>query len=141
MDNMIDLDATLFIQLANFLITLVVLNYLLIKPVRERIASRKALTSGYEADIEKFSTAAAEKISGYEAALAEARAQASKNREGIKAQGMAREQELIQAAHTDAQAYLHSSREETAREAQAAMKTLLSQVNDLAAKAMSKILG
>lgn len=141
MDNMIDLDATLFIQLANFLITLVVLNFLLIKPVREQIASRKALTTGYADSIEKFSAAASEKLSGYEAALADARANAAQAREAITAQGAAREQELLQTAHADAGAYLQSSREQTAKDAQAAMKTLLSQVNDLAAKAMSKILG
>jgi F-type H+-transporting ATPase subunit b len=141
MDNMIDLDVTLFIQLANFLITLVVLNYLLISPVRQQIAERNAFTSGYAADIEKFSSAATEKLSRYEAALREARTQAGQAREAIKAQGAAREQELLHAAHAEALAYLQSSREETAKETQAVMKTLLSQVNDLAAKAMSKILG
>ena len=141
MDNMINLDATFFIQMVNFLITLVVLNYLLVKPVREQIAARKALTSGYAADIEAFSAKASEKLSGYEAALAEARAQAGQAREGIKAQGAAQEQTILQTAHADAHAYLQSSRVETAKDVQAAMKTLLSQVNDLAARAASKILG
>jgi len=141
MDNMIRLDWTIFIQMANFLITLVVLNYLLIKPVREQIAARKALTSGYAADIEAFSSKASEKLSGYEAALAEARVQAGDARENIKAQGAAQEQEILHAAHTDAHAYLQSSRAQTAKEVQAAMKTLLSQVNDLAAKAGPRILG
>jgi F-type H+-transporting ATPase subunit b len=141
MDNMIRLDWTIFIQMANFLITLVVLNYLLIKPVREQIAARKALTSGYAADIEAFSSKASEKLSGYEAALAEARVQAGEARENIKAQGAAQEQEILHAAHTDAHAYLQSSRAQTAKEVQAAMKTLLSQVNDLAAKAGPRILG
>ncbi len=141
MGNMIDLDVTLFIQLANFLLTLVVLNFLLIKPVREQIASRNALTADYAASIDQFTSIASEKLSGYEAALAEARSGAAQAREAIKAQGSAKEQELLQNAHSDAQAYLLSSREQTARDAQAAMKTLLSQVNGLAAKAISKILG
>jgi len=141
MDNMIELDVTLFIQLANFLITLVVLNYLLIKPVRQQIAARNALTSGYAADIEAFSSTASEKLSGYEAALAEARVLASQARENIRSQGTVREQEILHAAHAEAHAYLQSSREETAKEVRAAMKTLLSQVDGLAAKAASKILG
>jgi F-type H+-transporting ATPase subunit b len=141
MDNMIRLDWTLFIQMANFLITLVVLNYLLIKPVREQIAARKALTSGYAADIEAFSSNASEKLSGYETALAEARVQAGAARESIKAQGAAQEQKIIQAAHADAHSYLQSSRAETAKDVQAAMNTLLAQVNNLADKAASRILG
>jgi len=141
MDNMINLDATVFIQMVNFLITLMVLNYLLIKPVREQIAARKALTSGYAADIEAFSAKASEKLSGYEAALTEARTQAGHIREKIKAQGAAQEQEILLAAHADAHAYVQSSRAKTAKEVQAAMKALLAQVNDLADKAASKILG
>ena len=37
---MIDLNITLLIQLVNFLITLVVLNFLIIRPVRELIKKR-----------------------------------------------------------------------------------------------------
>ena len=141
MDNMIEFDVTLFIQLANFLITLVALNYLLIKPIRQQIAARNALTSSYAADIEAFTSKASEKLSGYEAALAEVRAQAGQAREAIKSQGRAREREILHAANAEAHAYLHTSRAKAVKEVQAAMKTLLSQVNDLAAKAASKILG
>jgi len=141
MGNMIDVDYTVFIQLVNFLITIVVLNFILIKPVRQQISARNDLTAGYAADIEKFTAEASEKISGYEAALSEARAQASLSRDSIKSEGLAKEHELIQIAQNDAQAYLQSSREQTARDAKAAMGSLLSQVNDFANKAMKKILG
>lgn len=141
MDNMIDLDMTLFIQLANFLIAIVVLNFLLIKPVREQIAARSALTAGYAADIEKFAAEASEKLSGYEAALSDARAKATLSRDAIKAEGAAKEQLLLQTAHSEAQAFLTASREETAKEAKAATDSLLSQVNEFAKTAMSKILG
>lgn len=141
MGNMIMPDGTIFIQLVNFLITIVVLNYLLIKPVRNQIAARSALTASFTSDIEQFSSAAHEKISGYEAALAEARTKAALTREGIKAEGATREQELLKAAHAEASTYLQSSREATAKEAKAAMDSLLSQVDTFANKAMTKILG
>lgn len=141
MDNMITLDSTLFIQLANFLITLVVLNFLLIKPVRQQIAARSALTSGYLSDIEKFNADAAAKVSSYESALAEARAKASLARDALKAEGQAQEQAMLQAAHSEAQAFLQSSKKQVAADAKAAMNTLLSQVNVYAAKAVDKILG
>jgi F-type H+-transporting ATPase subunit b len=140
MGNMIDLDITLFIQLVNFLITVVVLNVLLIKPVREQIAARATLTSAYTADIEKFTAEASEKISGYEAALRESRAKAALAREAIKAEGLDQEKQLLEAAHSEAFTYLHSAREKTVKEAQAAMKSLRSQVNTFAAQAMNKIL-
>lgn len=141
MDNMINLDHTLFIQLVNFLITLVVLNYLLIKPVRNQIAERDTLIKSQSAEIETFTAEASQKIANYEKVLAEARSNASLAREALKADGGVKEQELIQTAHSEAQAYLQSSRQEVAKDAKTAMDSLLSQVNDFAAKAISKILG
>lgn len=141
MGNMIDLDVTLFVQLVNFLITIIVLNYLLIKPVRERIASRKSLTEGYAQDIEKFTAEASDKLTGYEKSLSDARMEAAKKREAIRAEGSSSEQEILHSAHEKAQAFLQSSREDTANQAKAAMQSLLSQVDGYAAKAMTKILG
>ena len=43
---MVDLNITLWIQLANFLVTLVVLNYLLISPIRKIIRKRKDNVEG-----------------------------------------------------------------------------------------------
>ena len=141
MDRMIDIDFTLFIQLVNFLITMVVLNFLLIKPVREQISARGALTSGYVSDIEKFSAEASAKVSSYEASLAEARAKASVARDALKAEGQAQEQALLQTAQAETQAFLRSSKEKTAKQAEAAKNALLSQVDTYAAKAAAKILG
>lgn len=141
MGNMINIDITIVVQLVNFLIAVVALNYILIKPVREQIAARKDLTSGYASDIETFTADANQKLAGYESALAEARSQASSSREAIKAEGLARQQDVLEQAQNEAQAFLLSSREQTARDAKAATDALLSQVNVFADKAMKKILG
>jgi F-type H+-transporting ATPase subunit b len=138
---MMNLDHTLLIQLVNFLIAMVVLNWVLIKPVRNQIAARKAIVAGYEESIDKFTADAAAKISNYESSLAEARTQASLAREALKAEGAVAEQNLVRAAHDEAQAYLQTSREQVAKDAKAATDALLSQVNVFAAKAMNKILG
>jgi F-type H+-transporting ATPase subunit b len=141
MGDMINFDMTLFIQLVNFLVTVVVLNFVLIKPVRDQIAARSSLTASYTVDIEKFTDEASNKISAYETALSEARAAASQAREAIKAEGLAREKQLVESAHGEASAFLTSAREKTAKEAKAAMKSLRSQANAYAAQAMNKILG
>ena len=44
--RVVDLNITLWIQLANFLVTLVVLNYLLISPIRKIIRKRKDNVEG-----------------------------------------------------------------------------------------------
>lgn len=141
MGNMIELDITLVIQLVNFLIAIVVLNYLLIKPIRNQITVRNALITEYTNAIEEFNAKASGKLANYEAALAEARKEAALTREHIKSHGLEAEKEMIEAANAKAQAILESSREDSARNAKAAMNSLLSQVDGFASKAMSKILG
>ena len=139
MGNIIAVDVTIFIQLANFLITVVVLNFLLIKPVRKQIASRREFALAHTDAIDAFTSDADTKIAAYESALAEARGTAAAAREQLKSEGHAKEQEILGAAQTDAQAFLRSSREEVSRETKAAMKTLTGQIDGFAAKAASKI--
>ncbi len=141
MENMIDIDYTIFIQLVNFLVTIVVLNFLLINPVRDQISARNSLLHGYANEATSFAEKADAKLSQYEAALAEARALAGQARDSLKGEGLAQEQHILSDSHAEAQAFLNASREQIAQESKAAMKTLLSQVDTFAAKAMGKILG
>ncbi|MDR0827551.1 MAG: ATP synthase F0 subunit B [Desulfovibrio sp.] len=140
MDNMISIDHTIFIQLINFLIAIVGLHFLLIKPVRDRIASRKTFTDAISGEIEHFTAKASEKIAGYEAALSEAKAKAGLTREAIKSQAASREQEIIRAAHAAAHAYLENARNEYARVCKTARESLLNEINTFAAQSMKKIL-
>jgi F-type H+-transporting ATPase subunit b len=140
MGNIISLDITVFIQLANFLITIVVLNILLIRPVRRQIAERAELTAGYVAEIERFNKEAEDRLSAYEGAQAEARARAVAARERLKAEGRAGELEILGRAQAEARDFLLSSREDVARQSKAAMQTLEKQVSAFAAGAVARIL-
>ena len=141
MGNLISFDNTFFIQLANFVVTLIVLNFLLVKPVRNQIAARKALTDGYAADVARFTQEAGAKLGGYEETLSAARVEASKSREAAKEEGRKREQEVLAKAQADTQAFLSASRAKTAQEMKAAGDALGSQVDAFASRAISKILG
>ena len=139
MGNMIAVDETILIQLVNFLVTIVVLNYLLIKPIREQIANRRRFGQSHTESIESFTAEANAKLAAYEAALSEARANAAAARDIHKTEGRAKEQEIIGAAQTEAQKFLRASRDDVSRESKAAMEALLGQVNDFAARAASRI--
>jgi F-type H+-transporting ATPase subunit b len=140
MDNMISLDQSLFIQLLNFLIAVVVLNFLLIKPVRRQLAERKALTEQLVSETEAFVGRAADKLLGYETALAEARAAAVRTRDAIKAESGAQQRETISKANDDAAAFLSSSRRVCASECKAAADTLLAGADGYAALVVRNIL-
>ncbi len=141
MGNMMDLDYTVLIQLMNFLVTIVVLHYLLIKPVRRQIAARKELVAGLTAEIDIFAQETDRKLTDFEAALAEARAQATIARDALKTDGLSTEQAVMDKAQADAQAFLQDSRERVAREMKDVEAALFAQVDAYAEAAASRILG
>ena len=51
---LLSLDGTLFVQLVNFIVFLVILNAIFLKPVGRAIAARRAYIDSVSADIEQF---------------------------------------------------------------------------------------
>ncbi|KAF5044064.1 ATP synthase subunit b [anaerobic digester metagenome] len=138
---MIDLNITFFFQLVNFLVTLVVLNAILIRPVRDIIRQRRDKMSGLLGESEQFAGQADTKLKNYEATLVKARAEATAERDKARAEGVAREQVILADAGRQAQDYLEKSRQEVAAQVKTAMDALKGQVDALAAKATAKVLG
>lgn len=137
---MIDIDITLLFQMVNFIVTLVVLNMLLIRPIRDIVSKRRELASGFLRDAERFSNDAAERLEKYEAALAGTREEGTKEREAQKVAATAEENALLAAAHTEAQDYLQQSREETRKTVAAVTQDLLAQIPALAAQTAARLL-
>lgn len=138
---MIDLNITMLIQLLNFLIVLVGLNALLVRPIREIIKQRKDKMSGLLGDAEQFAEAAEAKLKNYEAALVEARKSAQVERDKAKEAALEDEASIVSKANTNAQAAITASRQEIRANVETAMATLRGQVGALAEKATAKVLG
>ena len=62
-------------------------------------------------------------------------------REKLKAEGRAREQEILGAAQEEARSFLLASKEEVARQSKAVLRSLQGQVDVFAAGAAARILG
>jgi F-type H+-transporting ATPase subunit b len=138
---MINLDMTLVIQLINFLITLFVLNFLLVKPIRAKIRERAESIDAMTSEVEKFNEQAEGKLANYEEALAEARKAGTNERIKMKEAGEAEQDKIIADAQETAQADLGKARSEIESQTKAALETLRSQVDAMAAKAADKVLG
>ena len=134
-------DQSVLYQAANFILMWIVLNWLLIKPIRGVIQKRKELMAEQSGKIEKFSADAELKIKDYEAALAVARKQGNEVRASFKEQGSAKEHELMAAAGAEASATLTEARTALGAEVSAAFDELKKGVDGFAAKAANKILG
>ena len=84
---MISIDITLVFQVVNFLITLFILNVLIIRPIREVLARRRAHNAALAGDAGSMKDIAARKLESYEARLVQARAQMASSRDAAVQSG------------------------------------------------------
>jgi F-type H+-transporting ATPase subunit b len=138
---MIDIDSTFFIQLINFLITVVFLNVLLITPIREIIKKRNGLMADQLSSIETFTSSADEKLKSYEQALDNARQQGLELRKQMRAEGSGEEQQIMSAAGKEVAATMKAAQEAIAAQVNGAKSALKADVEKFALKATAKILG
>ncbi|MGD9610354.1 MAG: hypothetical protein AB7U59_13165 [Desulfovibrionaceae bacterium] len=137
---MIDLNATFFVQFVNFLLILILLNVILIGPIRRILKKRAEFVSAQVGEIEQFTGTADSKLADYEKALDLARQQATAGRLEMKAEGQAQEKALLDAAAADAAGQLQAARADIAAQSATAKKALGAGVAALASKAMAKVL-
>ncbi len=134
-------DQSVLYQLGNFLLMWLLLNVLLIKPIRGVIQKRKELMAEQAGKIEKFTADAEGKIKEYEAVLTAARMEGNEVRAGFKEQGSAKEHEIMASAGTEASKILGDARVVLGGEVKNALGSLKKGVDGYAAKAAGKILG
>ena len=66
---MIDLNATFFVQLVNFVLILILLNVILIGPIRKILKKRAEFVASQMEGIESFASSADAKLKDYELSL------------------------------------------------------------------------
>lgn len=137
---MLNLNITLLIQLVNFFIAIYVLNILLIRPIRDILAKRKAVMDGLTGEAEGFEQNAASRLTRYQAELAQARQAAGQNRDAGAKAGAAEQQTVVNAAHQQAQQILAEAQAAVRAEADATLASLRKQVAVLADKMAAKVI-
>lgn len=138
---MLDLNITLLFQLVNFFVALILLNVLLIRPIRNIIRQRKSVMDGMGSEAASFEEQAAQRLADYEAQLQGARQEAGKNRAEARAAGAAEQAALVSAAQQEAQTIMAQARETLRGEADAAMSQLRGRIDEFADKVVARVLG
>jgi F-type H+-transporting ATPase subunit b len=137
----IDINVTLLWQMANFLILLFALNFLLFKPIRGIIKERAEKIASMKGEIKANEEGAKNKTEELEAQRTEARKAGAQAKEEIKAEGRGQEREIIDAATAEMEASVAKVREEIAGEIGQARDELKSQVQNFGVDLAEKILG
>ena len=138
---MLDLNLTMLFQLVNLFVALILLNVLLIRPIRNIIRQRKSVMDGMGSEAASFEEQAARRLADYEAQLQGARQEAGRNRAEGSAAGAAEQAALVSAAQQEAQTIMAQARETLRGEAEAAMSQLRGRIDEFADKAVARVLG
>lgn len=138
---MISLDWTLFLQFANFFILLVLLNFLLYRPLIRIMEERRQKTEGGHQHARDLEKQIQTRMEAYREKLQEAKTSASEERSALRAAAAEEEASIISDAQKKSSAQVKSVRDKVASEAQQARESLRGQAEGLAQQVASKVLG
>ncbi|MBN1842318.1 MAG: ATP synthase F0 subunit B [Deltaproteobacteria bacterium] len=138
---MISVDWTLFLQMANFIVLIFILNAVLYKPIRKILIERKKKIQGAEESIKGAQQDAAETMQTFQTKIGEAKMKGHQQKEGLKEAGQEEERRLVDEINQKAQADLEAVRVQIAKDAGAARDKLKSEVKAFSAAIAEKILG
>ena len=138
---MIELNWTLFLQFANFMILMAVLNALLYKPLRAALRARKDTIEGSKAKVQDIDEQVQAQIARYEAQLQEARQQGGEERAALRKTAEEEETRILGGANQKAAEKLQSIKEQIQEEAGAARQALRNETKTLAQDIAGKVLG
>lgn len=138
---MLDINYTLFIQIINFLFLVIILNWLLVKPVMKMIDERRNRVEGNEGEAERLVKEADENISEYESKLAEARMTASKEKEKIRMEGVQLEAEILRTARDETRKMVENLKMRIGEESKQASQNMKKEIDSLSLEMVERILG
>jgi F-type H+-transporting ATPase subunit b len=139
--QLIDIDGTLFVQAAIFLVALLVLSRYLWKPYMRVRSERVARVEGYREEATRLDGDAQQRLARADAALAEARRVGAGERAVARSEAHAREQTLLAEATAAAQRKLAEARARLNATVEAERKKLTADSSQVAVEAARKILG
>jgi F-type H+-transporting ATPase subunit b len=138
---MIDLNIAFFIQLANFIVLLIALNFILFKPMRAIMREREQGISGAFSDSKTAQDRAQSLLEQYNVSLAEAKQKAAAAYNTFYQQGLDAQRDMIASERTKASELLDKARKEIAEAAVAARGDLRKEADKLSQDISAKLLG
>jgi len=138
---MIDINSTFFIQLANFLVLLVVLHFILFKPIRQIMREREQGISAALGDAKHAQTRMQDLLEQYNTSLAQSKQEATAAYNICFQQGLDVQRDMIAAERTKAGALLDKARAEITAISTSARGDLKQEAEKLSQELTSKLLG
>jgi F-type H+-transporting ATPase subunit b len=138
---LLSLDGTLLVQLVNFIIFLIILNAIFLRPVGAAIAKRRAYIDGVSADIERFSQERMTLVAEAEAARATARREADATVAAARAAAQAEAADIVAEHQAQADAIIAAAEATLALEIAQARANEAGVVESLAQTMLERAVG
>ena len=138
---MLSIDYTLFIQIANFLVLLLVLNLILYRPIRGILKQRKDEIDSNENMAKDWRERAARFSAELQETIAITRKEGLKEKEGLKNIGLEEEKKILRKVSVSVEEKIIRKREEIQERLGKARQTLQSEVEGFSRELAEKLLG
>jgi F-type H+-transporting ATPase subunit b len=138
---MVDINWTLFIQIANFLLVIFILNIVLYKPIRSILRQRKSKMEGLEESITATGRAAEDKGQAFTNGLKDSRLKGQKQKEDVLQAAALEEKTIVDRINAKAQEDLAAVKAQIAKDTEAVRNTLENEIDAFANAITKKILG
>ena len=138
---MIKVDGSLFVQIANFLVLIWLLNIILYKPIRNVLIKRNEKVKGLEQNIDMFKRDAQEREDAFANGLKAARVKGLKEKEALLSTASEEEKSIIAEINQKAQTNLAEVRAKITKDTEAVRKSLQQEIDEFASAIGKKILG
>jgi len=138
---MIEIDQSLVLQIVNFIIFLVILNYLIFKPVVRVLEERRQRIDGTMEKAQEMESEIEKKLEEYEGRINEAKALAANEREALRREGENLSEEIVEKARMALARDIPIVRDQIARESDRVRRELESKAHIVAKDIASRVLG
>jgi F-type H+-transporting ATPase subunit b len=139
--SIIDLDGTLFVQLAMFFIAFFLLYGLVFKPMMALLEAREEAIDGAKEQAKRLEVEVKEKQASFEAELRKVQTASSEERDRLRAEGQEIERTLLERVRNDTQKMVQDAKARLEVEAARARQDLAAERPALAKQIASKLLG
>ncbi|MBU2499054.1 MAG: hypothetical protein KKE57_09145 [Proteobacteria bacterium] len=138
---MLKIDYTLFIQIANFLLLLFLLNIFLYRPIRRILNRRSEEVRSFEGMMADFQGRAAQHAKAIEESAASANREGLKERETLKEDGFEGEKGMLREANASSAEMIDQARKDIDQKVTEARQSLEAQLEAFSKELAHKILG
>jgi len=137
----ISIDYTLWIQMANFLILMFLLNALLYKPILGIMDKRKKQLQDTDEEIKRLNQSVEERMAAYEEKLRQAKMDAVEKKQEIVKEGAEQAKIFIDAAKSEIPGMMEKFHAEMNKEVEEARHILTNQSQKISVEIAEKLLG